>query len=192
MTPEDPTNKRTIPSVSILTAQTGASTKANQMGMRVMQERAYACRGEQYLLIKSPPASGKSRALMFIALDKLRDQGIKQAIIVVPERSIGASFSDEPLTRGGFWADWTVKPQWNLCNAPGIDEPKVAKSKVKVIPKRRPGRPATGRDPIVVVRLAPVMIAAIDAWANKADLTRSEAIRRLIDEALSFKRKPAK
>ena len=64
-----------------------------------MQERAYEKRGEQYLLIKSPPASGKSRALMFIALDKLHNQGLKQAIIVVPEKSIGASFHDEPLTQ---------------------------------------------------------------------------------------------
>ena len=64
-----------------------------------MQERAYEKRGEQYLLIKSPPASGKSRALMFIALDKLHNQGLKQAIIVVPEKSIGASFNDEPLTQ---------------------------------------------------------------------------------------------
>ena len=70
--------------------------------MRVMQSRAYDRRGEQYLLIKSPPASGKSRALMFIALDKLKNQGIKQAIIVVPERSIGSSFADEPLTANGF------------------------------------------------------------------------------------------
>ena len=62
-----------------------------------MQERAYEKRGEQYLLIKSPPASGKSRALMFIALDKLQNQEVKQAIIVVPERSIGASFYNEPL-----------------------------------------------------------------------------------------------
>jgi hypothetical protein len=133
MTTENPTNKRTIPSVSITTARTGASTKANSMGMRVMQERAFAHRGEQYLLIKSPPASGKSRALMFIALDKLTNQNVKQAIIVVPERTIGASFADEKLTAGGFWADWTVKPQWNLCNAPGIDEPRVAKSKVKAV-----------------------------------------------------------
>jgi hypothetical protein len=133
MTTDNPTNKRTIPSVSITTARTGASTKANSMGMRVMQERAFAHRGEQYLLIKSPPASGKSRALMFIALDKLTNQGVKQAIIVVPERTIGASFADEKLTSGGFWTDWTVKPQWNLCNAPGIDEPRVAKSKVKAV-----------------------------------------------------------
>ncbi|EKS35382.1 DEAD/DEAH box helicase [Afipia clevelandensis] len=133
MTQDNPTNKRTLPSVSITTSRTGASTKQNEMGMRVMQERAYARRGEQYLLIKSPPASGKSRALMFIALDKLRNQGLKQAIIVVPEKSIGGSFADEKLTENGFWADWTVKPQWNLCNAPGIDEPKVAKSKVKAV-----------------------------------------------------------
>jgi superfamily II DNA or RNA helicase len=86
-----------------------------------MQERAYEKRGEQYLLIKSPPASGKSRALMFIALDKLQNQGLKQAIIVVPEKAIGASFYDEPLTQFGFWADWRVEPKWNLCNAPGGD-----------------------------------------------------------------------
>ncbi len=127
------TNMKSIPSVSIRTARTGASTRANEMGMRVMQERAYERRGEQYLLIKSPPASGKSRALMFIALDKLHRQDVKKAIIVVPERSIGGSFADEKLTASGFWADWEVKPQWNLCNAPGIDEPRVAKSKVKAV-----------------------------------------------------------
>jgi hypothetical protein len=132
-TPDNPTNQRTLPSVSITTARTGASSRANSLGMRPMQERAFANRGEQYLLIKSPPASGKSRALMFIALDKLANQGVKQALIVVPERSIGGSFADEKLSAQGFWADWTVKPQWNLCNAPGVDEPRVAKSKVKAV-----------------------------------------------------------
>lgn len=113
--------KKSIPSVSVSYARNGSSTKANALGMLPMQERAYEKRGEQYLLIKSPPASGKSRALMFIALDKLQNQGLKQAIIVVPEKSIGASFNDEPLTRYGFWADWRVEPRWNLCNAPGGD-----------------------------------------------------------------------
>jgi hypothetical protein len=70
---------------------------------------------------------------MFIALDKLHNQGVSQAIIVVPERSIGGSFADEPLSRFGFWADWAVKPQWNLCNVPGVDGPRVAKSKVKAV-----------------------------------------------------------
>jgi hypothetical protein len=97
------------------------ATAARPRPMRPMQERAYAKRGEPYLLIKSPPASGKSRALMFIALDKLHNQGRKQAIIVVPEKAIGASFHDEPLTKHGFWADWTVAPKWNLCDAPGAD-----------------------------------------------------------------------
>jgi hypothetical protein len=60
-----------VPSVSMFYSRNGSSTKANALGMRPMQERAYEKRGEQFLLIKSPPASGKSRALMFIALDKL-------------------------------------------------------------------------------------------------------------------------
>lgn len=105
----NPTNAYTVPSVSISTARTGASSKANELGMRAMQERAYAKRGEPYLLIKSPPASGKSRALMFIALDKLNNQGLRQAVVVVPERSIGSSFADEPLSQYGFFWDWQVR-----------------------------------------------------------------------------------
>ena len=89
--------------------------------MRPMQERAYEKRGEKYLLIKSPPASGKSRALMFIALDKIHNQDIRQAIIVVPERSIGASFHDEPLSKFGFFSDWKINHKRNLCDAPGSD-----------------------------------------------------------------------
>jgi len=116
------TEAKSIPTVSVSYARNGSSTKANAFGMRPMQERVYEKRGEQYLILKSPPASGKSRALMFVALDKLEHQGIKQAIVVVPERSIGASFNDEPLSKFGFWADWHVEPKWNLCNAPGIGE----------------------------------------------------------------------
>nr|VFK55462.1 MAG: Superfamily II DNA or RNA helicase [Candidatus Kentron sp. TUN]VFK61480.1 MAG: Superfamily II DNA or RNA helicase [Candidatus Kentron sp. TUN] len=119
---------KTFPSVSVRYAGTERSTRANELGMRPMQERAYERRGEQYLLIKSPPASGKSRALMFIALDKIHHQGLKQAVIVVPERNIGASFHDEPLSRSGFWTDWRVEPKWNLCNAPGADNGGKVKS----------------------------------------------------------------
>ena len=120
-----PLSTKSVPSVCVSYPANGSSTTSNEMGMRAMQERAYEKRGEQYLLIKSPPASGKSRALMFIALDKLHSQGLKQAIIVVPEKSIGSSFADEPLTKFGFWADWTVVPRWNLCNSPGGDDGKV-------------------------------------------------------------------
>jgi len=35
------TNIKSIPSVSVNYACNGSSTKANEMGMRVMQERAY-------------------------------------------------------------------------------------------------------------------------------------------------------
>ncbi len=114
-----------IPSVSVKYAANGKSKKSNELGMREMQERAYEKRGEQYLLIKSPPASGKSRALMFLALDKTANQGVKQAIIVVPEKSIGKSFDNTLLSEYGFWSDWQVKAKWNLCNSPGEDGGKV-------------------------------------------------------------------
>ncbi len=159
-----PDYKQSIPSVSIATARTGVSTRANAMGMRPMQERTYGFRGEQYLLIKSPPASGKSRALMFIALDKLQNQGMKKAIIVVPERSIGGSFADEKLTEGGFWADWVVKPQWNLCNAPGADEPSVAKSKVKAV-----GEFLKSDDKVLVCTHATFRFAVDELWVSAFD-----------------------
>ncbi len=120
MSLNQPHKPKAIPSVSVTYAHNGTS-RPNALGMRPMQERAYQKRGEQYLLIKSPPASGKSRALMFIALDKLENQGLKQAIVVVPEKAIGASFHNETLTQYGFWADWQVEPKWNLCDAPGND-----------------------------------------------------------------------
>lgn len=110
--------------VEVTYDQTGASKRTNELGMREMQQRAYNARSAQYLLIKAPPASGKSRALMFIALDKLKNQGIKKAIVAVPERSIGASFSSTKLTEYGFFADWTVNPRYNLCTA-GSDTSKV-------------------------------------------------------------------
>lgn len=119
------TEIKAIPSIVVNYKSTGNSTKSNELGMRAMQERAYEKRGEQYLLIKSPPASGKSRALMFIALDKLHNQGVKQVIISVPEKSIGSSFLNEPLTKFGYYYDWHVEPKWNLCNAPGEDGSKV-------------------------------------------------------------------
>ena len=114
-----------IPSITVSYAANGESNKVNEFGMRPMQEKAYEKRGEQYLLIKSPPASGKSRALMYIALDKIANQGIKQAIIVVPERSIGSSFYNEKLSNNGFFTDWTIVPKWNLCDSPGSEGGKV-------------------------------------------------------------------
>ncbi|CEJ84446.1 putative ATP-dependent helicase yeeB [Hyphomicrobium sp. GJ21] len=112
--------------VHVSYGQTGASQKQDATGMRAMQARAYAERGSQYLLVKAPPASGKSRALMFIGLDKLQNQGIRKVIVAVPERSIGASFKSTKLTDHGFFRDWEVEEQWNLCTA-GVDAGKVGK-----------------------------------------------------------------
>ncbi len=95
--------------------QTGQSKSTNEYGMRDMQQKAYAQRDAKYLLLKAPPASGKSRALMFIALDKLINQGIKKVIVAVPERSIGGSFENSDLKSHGFYENWYVNPKYNLC-----------------------------------------------------------------------------
>ncbi len=111
--------------------QTGKSKSTNQYGMREMQERAFEYRDAQYLLIKSPPASGKSRALMFLGLDKLVNQGVKKVIVAVPERSIGSSFAPTDLKKFGFFADWEPDDIYNLCT-PGGDG---SKSKVQAFQK---------------------------------------------------------
>ena len=103
--------------VDIKYQQTGTSSTTNSLGMREMQAKAYEARNNRFLLIKAPPASGKSRALMFIALDKLKNQGIKKVVVAVPEKSIGRSFQNTSLMKFGFFADWRVAPYFNLCDA---------------------------------------------------------------------------
>lgn len=110
--------------ICVTYAQNGQSTKVNNFGMREMQEKAFEARHSQYLLLKAPPAAGKSRALMFIALDKLVNQGIRKAIVAVPERSIGASFGPTKLKEHGFFADWKPNDYYNLCT-PGDNKSKV-------------------------------------------------------------------
>lgn len=105
--------------------RTGKSTHTNNMGMRMMQERAFNSRQSEYLLLKAPPASGKSRALMFLALDKIYNQEIKKVIVAVPEKSIGGSFSKTDLIGGGFFANWEPEDRYNLCTAGG-DKSKVS------------------------------------------------------------------
>ncbi|TYR17782.1 ATP-dependent helicase [Corynebacterium urealyticum] len=111
--------------VEVEYAQAGTSVSTDGLGMREMQRRVYEKRDAEYLLIKAPPASGKSRALMFVALDKLFNQGRKKVIVAVPERSIGGSFAPTKLVENGFFADWDVDPRNNLC-LPGSNESKVA------------------------------------------------------------------
>jgi superfamily II DNA or RNA helicase len=134
--------------VDVTYRQTGASTKTDALGMREMQARAFEARDSRYLLIKAPPASGKSRALMFIALDKLFNQGLKKVIVAVPERSIGASFASTKLTEAGFFADWDVADANNLCT-PGSEVSKVEALK----------RFLEGPDPVLVCTHATLRFA---------------------------------
>ena len=96
-----------VPSVFVTYARNGASTKANALWMRPMQKRVFEKRGEQYLLIKSPPASGKSRALMYqIEIKGLAEPRSKEAARICQEdlnEVIAAFVQDKPtLERGLF------------------------------------------------------------------------------------------
>lgn len=118
------TKKQPINTVDIEYNQTGDSVRTNTMGMREMQQRVYEQRNAQHLLVKAPPASGKSRALMFVGLDKLFNQNRRKIIVSVPERSIGASFESTDLKSYGFFTDWEVDDRNNLCT-PGAEKSKV-------------------------------------------------------------------
>lgn len=110
--------------VGVQYERTGKSLEIDNLGMREMQRRAYSARENKYILIKAPPASGKSRALMFLGLDKLHNQGLKKVIVSVPERTIGKSFAKTELKKFGFFTDWDYDDRYNLCT-PG-DEGKIA------------------------------------------------------------------
>ena len=111
-----------MPNLVNVQFDTTSTSKSNELGMRPMQARVFEQRNEPYILVKAPPASGKSRALMFVALDKLINQGIKKAIVAVPEMSIGSSFKSTDLTSYGFYADWHMPDKYNLCNDGNISK----------------------------------------------------------------------
>lgn len=110
--------------VEVQYAQTGKSSSTDELGMREMQTMVYAQRHRQHLLVKAPPASGKSRAMMFVALDKLANQSVNKVIVAVPQQNIGRSFKDTALKKYGFFEDWRVASYWNLCLNAGSENSK--------------------------------------------------------------------
>jgi len=63
---------------------------------------------------------------------------------------------------------------------------------IKVHQKKRVGRPPTGRDPAVTVRLPAAILDAVEDWAARQDdkPARSPAIRRLVEKALNSEVQP--
>lgn len=100
--------QNSLGSTSLHYEATGASKTTDDLGMRAMQARVWDKRDAQHLLVKSPPASGKSRAAMFVGLEKLRTSATDRVVIAVPERSIGSSFRDTALAVHGFHSDWKL------------------------------------------------------------------------------------
>lgn len=110
--------------INVSYPQDSQGFQGNEMGMREMQARAFAKRNARFLLIKAPPACGKSRALMYLALDKVLHQGLKKVIVAVPQTAIGSSFKSTDLKSSGFFANWAVEDKYNLCY-PGADSRKA-------------------------------------------------------------------
>jgi hypothetical protein len=63
------------------------------------------------------------------------------------------------------------------------------KKSIKVAPKKRRGRPATGKDPHIAARMPAQLIADVGAWAAANDTSRSDAFRRLVELGLKAKAK---
>jgi len=61
------------------------------------------------------------------------------------------------------------------------------KKSIKVAPKKRRGRPATGKDPHIAARMPAQLIADVEAWAAANDTSRSDAFRRLVELGLKAK-----
>ena len=57
------------------------------------------------------------------------------------------------------------------------------------VQQKRPGRPATGNDPLLTVRAPLEIIDAVDTWAAKNGVTRSSAVRQLLQLGLKAKGK---
>jgi hypothetical protein len=70
----------------------------------------------------------------------------------------------------------------------GYTKKMAAESTKKVKPKKR-GRPATGRDPIMALRMPPALRERVEEWALRQfdKPSRSEALRRLVEMALKMK-----
>ena len=83
---------------------------------------------------------------------------------------------------GRFELDWRLGAPWQLAYFCDIRVSMKRQSR----PKKR-GPPATGKGEPILVRVQPAQLAGLDAWIARQDaqLSRPEAIRRLLEQALA-------
>jgi hypothetical protein len=83
-----------------------------------------------------------------------------------------------------------LEPGWKLTLPPGLQfvYTGIMKKAISVHKKPR-GRPASGQDPLISARIPSEVISAMEAWRAKQGVTRSEAIRRLVELGLKAKGK---
>ena len=67
----------------------------------------------------------------------------------------------------------------------------MPKSTINATQKKKRGRPANpaGRRISIPISFAPGLVAELDAYAEKAGMTRSEAVRQFVESGLQAKAK---
>jgi len=57
------------------------------------------------------------------------------------------------------------------------------------VKRKKPGRPATGTEPLYGIRISDDLMGRIQKWGRENSATRSDAIRRLVELGLKAKEK---
>ena len=85
---------------------------------------------------------------------------------------------------GALRAGLALGAPWQLAYFYDI---RVSMKRQSAAPPKKRGPPATGKGEPILVRLQPAKLAALDAWIARQDtqLSRPEAIRRLLEQALA-------
>ena len=90
---------------------------------------------------------------------------------------------------GALRAGLALGAPWQLAYFCDI---RVSMKRQSATPPKKRGPPATGKGEPILVRLQPAQLAALDAWMGRQDaqLSRPEAIRRLVEQALAVSQPP--
>jgi hypothetical protein len=90
---------------------------------------------------------------------------------------------------GALRAGLALGAPWQLAYFYDI---RVFMKRQSATPPKKRGPPATGKGEPILVRLQPAQLAALDAWMGRQDaqLSRPEAIRRLVEQALAVSQQP--
>jgi hypothetical protein len=89
--------------------------------------------------------------------------------------SLGHGFTPLAWVRAGLEVDASPRLAFTLY---------VIMAKSITVKRKKPGRPATGTEPLYGVRISDELMGRIQKWGTENSASRSEAIRRLVELGL--------